>query len=426
MKLKSKYSLMMEEMKKIWRPGIVLALVVLGFVYYTMFLEFYVDYFPNGAQNAGILLAGEELVQNYGTSISAEEMSDFEKTLPALHKEADRIVRESELGKKYDLTTYEEYTAFCQEAGREASAQGTSADLNETYADSMRLRSYLQGEETGNIEGRLYGAFWMSKAYRARETYGADLETDDKKTYSNQEAAHIQAAFFGSGQMWQNVLPFEVPQTIGAYTGYLLIFICLSICMLLAPLLVHDRMSRMLPLQYSSKRGRRIYNSQLAAVLLTAFLITTAELAVFGWLLSGHGTAVFYPCRMYSFAVMQFCFPNWTHGTWCMVLAALCYLTAFGTAGIVFFLSGTCGNYIVMLLRVLPVAVVMAVISPKMMGDAFYFENVLYRMSGVPYIEGMFAVVVFVVGMGLCWIGKWKVRIHQYGEGMRDGSGDKA
>ncbi len=410
MTLKKKCSLIMEEMKKIWRPGIVLALLVLGFVYYTMFLEFYVDYFPNGAQNAGILLAGKELVQNYGTSISAEEMSDFEKTLPALHKEADRSVRESELGKKYNLTTYEQYAAFCQEASREASAQGTSADLNEAYADSMRLRSYLQGEETGNIEGRLYGASWMSEAYRAREAYGAGLEMDGEKTYSKQETERIRSAFFGSSQMWQNVLPFEVPQTMGAYAGYLLIFICLSICMLLAPLLVHDRMSRMLPLQYSTRSGRRIYNSQLAAALLTAFLVTTAELAVLGWLLIGHETAVFLPCRMYSFAVMQFCIPNWTYGTWCLALAGLCYLTALGTAGIVFFLSRTCGNYIVMLLRVLPVAVVMAVASPKMMGDAFYFENVLYRMSGVPYIEGMCAGVVFAVGMGLCWIGKWKVK----------------
>ena len=29
-----------EEFRKIWRPGMIFVLIVLGFIYYTMFLEF--------------------------------------------------------------------------------------------------------------------------------------------------------------------------------------------------------------------------------------------------------------------------------------------------------------------------------------------------------------------------------------------------
>ena len=42
-----------EEMKKIWRPGILAVLILLGFVYYTMYLEFYIQYFPNGPEYKG-------------------------------------------------------------------------------------------------------------------------------------------------------------------------------------------------------------------------------------------------------------------------------------------------------------------------------------------------------------------------------------
>ncbi len=416
-----------EEMKKIWRPGMVLSLFVLGFVFYSMFLEFYIDYFPNGSQNSGIFEESRELVETYGTRISAKEMDAYEAKLPVLHKEADRFVRESEIGKKHGILTYEAYAAFYSKANLEAARQGTGADLNETYADAMRLSSYLQGGETGNIEGRLYGASWMSEAYRARETYGADLEIDggepkDKKTgketdqetdgeryYTNKEREHVKKVFFAADKMWQNVLPPEVPETTGAYVGYLLTWICLCVCMLLAPLLVHDRMRRMVPLQYSSKRGRSIYRCQFAAAMFTALIAATANLLLFGGLFLTHGTEVFFPCRMYSFAVMQFCWPNWTHGVWCLVLVAICYLTALGTAGIVFFLSQRCGNYIVMLLKILPVAVIMAVLSPKMTEDAFYFGNVLYRLSGVPYIELVCAGAIFAVGMVLCGLGKRQV-----------------
>lgn len=400
-----------QEMKKIWRPGMVLLLSVLSVVYYTMFLQHEIEYFPDGAQNEGILLAGKELVQSYGTSISAEEMAAYEKKLPALQKEADRYVRESRIGKKYGITDYEEYAAFCSSANAQAYAQGDYADQNEAYADFMRLRGYLQGAETGNIEGRLYGAAWMSAAYRAMETYGADLNSE---TYAPKEKAHVQKAFFKDGNLWQNVLPFEVPKAASTYLGNLLVWICISVCLLLAPLLVHDRMSRMPALQYSSKRGRGIYASQLAAVMLTAFFVTTGYLAVFGSCFFTRGTAVFFPCKMYSFAVMQFCLPNWTHGTWCLVLAAICYLMAFGTAGIVFFLSGKCANDIAMLLKVLPLAVAAALLSPKMIKDAFYFDNILYRVSGVPYIELLCALAVFAAGMALCLLGKRQVENKQH------------
>ena len=46
-----------EELKKIWRPKMVLILIFLGFVFYTMFLEFYIRYFPNGPQAMGVLIS---------------------------------------------------------------------------------------------------------------------------------------------------------------------------------------------------------------------------------------------------------------------------------------------------------------------------------------------------------------------------------
>ena len=36
------------ELRKIWRPGILVAILLLGAVYYWMFPEFYIEYFCNG------------------------------------------------------------------------------------------------------------------------------------------------------------------------------------------------------------------------------------------------------------------------------------------------------------------------------------------------------------------------------------------
>lgn len=36
------------ELRKIWRPGILAAILLLGAVYYWMFPQFYIEYFNNG------------------------------------------------------------------------------------------------------------------------------------------------------------------------------------------------------------------------------------------------------------------------------------------------------------------------------------------------------------------------------------------
>lgn len=396
-----------EELKKIWRPGMVLALVLLGSIYYTMFLHFYIQYFPNGSQYEGMFEVAKQMLKTYGTSLSESEMAEFESGIPLLQKEADRYVAESETGRKYGLKTYEQYSRFWQKVLQEAAESKEGADRKKEYADAMILGNYLQGEGTDNIEGRLSASSLFAAQYDAEKNC-RDIQPGI--SYTKKEREHAKQAFFGSGEAWQNILPPEVPQAAGCYAGRLLVWICLSVCLMLSPLSVRDRMSRMMPLQYSSRCGRKIYKSQLAAVMLSAILLTTASIALFGAIFAVNGTSVFFPCRMYSFMSGAFCWPQWTHGTWCLVLAAMCYLTAAGTAGTVFFLARGCGNYIGMMLKVVPLFVAMAVLCPKIMEDAFYYQNELYQYTKLPYSELICAAAVFAAGVLLCLIGSRRVK----------------
>ncbi|MCI9020004.1 MAG: hypothetical protein HFH32_04475 [Eubacterium sp.] len=385
-----------EELKKIWRPGMVLVLAVLGLIYYMMFLEFYISHFPNGPHAEGMLEIGKQMLEAYGTEVSGQEMADFESGIALLREEADRYVAQSSIGKKYGLETYEQYGAFRQETLEALHETGQTADQNETYADVMLLENYVQGEETGNIEGRLYAAVWYSQIYRRWELYGTDGRGD--VFASQKEREHAQEMFFGTDPKWQNILPWDITQTSGVYAGRLLVWVCLSVCLLLAPLPVLDRMAGMRAVQYSSRHGHRIYRTQLAAVLLSALVLTAANLALFGGLFARQGIAAFFPCRIFSFMDTPFAWADWTYGSWCLVLVLMCFLMAAGTAGMVFFLSGGCPDYIAMLLRVLPLFIVLAFFSPKLMEDAFYYGNRLYQYTGVPYAELVSAAAVFAAG----------------------------
>lgn len=88
-----------EELKKIWRPGTVLAVLLLGFVYDTLFLAFYTTDSPFDQEAAGMVQVCSDLVQTYGTDLSEEAFTQFQADIPALHKQADQYVSQSRIGK---------------------------------------------------------------------------------------------------------------------------------------------------------------------------------------------------------------------------------------------------------------------------------------------------------------------------------------
>lgn len=390
-----------EELKKIWRPGVLLALVILGAVFYLMFLEFYTKHFPNGPNDAAQIELAADLIDQYGTTLEPEAYEKLTATLPVLMAEADQHIRANSLAQRNGLSSYAEYVEF-QEETRQYSGELSKAE-QEKYTDAMLIQNALWGGETDNIYGRLYAVETTLREYDAWRETAPDLQSRVYDMGYGQKAYENAARrFFGTDNAWRNILPNQVPEAVGNYMGMLLIWISLSVCVLLSPVLVRDRMCNLRPLQWSARRGRGVFQSQLAAAMLSAFLWTTLNLLIFGGLFLTNGISAFFSSRMFSFLMSGFSWVNWSFGVWCLVLIGLCYLICFGAAGLAFFLSRYSGNYVAMLLKLIPLLTVCAILAPKLLIGAFYYQNQLYLLTSVPMIELIAAVVVFVLGLGLC------------------------
>ncbi|MEI3362784.1 MAG: hypothetical protein V8R75_09645 [Oscillospiraceae bacterium] len=57
------------ELRKIWRPGILVAILVLGAVYYWMFPQFYIEHFCNGPQAQAQFALASGWVERYGPTL---------------------------------------------------------------------------------------------------------------------------------------------------------------------------------------------------------------------------------------------------------------------------------------------------------------------------------------------------------------------
>ncbi len=394
-----------EELKKIWRPGMLVLLLLLGFVFYTIYLSFYIKYFPNSPQFAGEFQVAKEWVQEYGTSLEPEEETEIINVkLPELETEANRYMAQNELCQKYGLTTFADFEKFYDEYVNEV--QGDLTEKQQSfYEDAQRIQTYLQWEETNNIEGRLRATQNYTEYYEKWQSGALNMLSDAyDEDAGEREHIHAQNTFIGADAAWQNILPGEVPSATFTYFAFLLVWMVMSDFLLISPLLVRDRMRGMRALQWSSRQGRKILDAQFAAVMLSVLLLTTLNFLIFGGLFATKGTYPFAACRMFSFMDTMLSWVNWTYGTWCIVLIILCYLTSLGFAALTFFLSQYSANYVAMLLKIIPLFAVAASLCYDLILYAFYYSNLISRITGIPGAETILAAFILILGFALCFV----------------------
>lgn len=74
-------SLFWQEIKKIWRPGLLVGIVLLGLIYYYMFPSFYIKHFSNGPSAKEEFDLSVEWVTRYGPTLEPEERTEVDSQL---------------------------------------------------------------------------------------------------------------------------------------------------------------------------------------------------------------------------------------------------------------------------------------------------------------------------------------------------------
>lgn len=384
-----------EELKKFWRPWALAVCFVLCILFWEIWLGFNVTYFPNGIENKKMFQFQAEWVQKYGTTLEDNEIEEIRAGLEMLYKKAEAAFGKEQIFQKNQITTYEEFQEF-QEEVFDSGDEGMGNDVEDMLE---YLRSDMAdgvGWEIYAIEESLRFVDDFQKEGKKYYNYMLDKESGcTKKEYQNAMKVIVDT------EGWRNILEYQIPQATTNYWGGLMALGILSVMFLSALVLVHDRMCKVRPLQWSSKKGRPVIDTQFRAVLFSAFLLATIYLVIFGGIFATNKTWLFWNCRMYSFDVIQLCWGNWTYGTYCLLLAGIFYLVCLGSCALVFVLSRFSSHYISLLLKAIPLYIVLYSLCSNFSFEAFYYGNTLYQITKIPYIEAIAPVCFFIAGTGL-------------------------
>ena len=384
------------ELRKIWRPGILAALLLLGAVYYWMFPQFYMEYFTNGPYAEAQFALASGWVERYGPTLEPEERAQLDGQLA------------------------EEIAAFGQQIS--SIPEAAAAGLTDYKAFLSFREDYLNGVRDADGQADMDTEFLLNRVYGGTNWYRIEVLTDTMETYDIQaehraqivsnrrkagqpEAMVRREAELAGSEMAHSLLPSSVKHSTQEYGKDLAVWCVLSIILLLSPTLVRDRLRGTRPMQWASRRGRVVLNTQMGAALLSALVLTAINLAVYAVPFLAQGPLQFSACGLDGIWEWGTPWFNWTYGTYLLVLVGLLLALSLGAAGLTVFLSQYSGNYIAMLLKALPLFVAVGAVFGSWLLDMPFCFRPLWDGCG-PWVprgaEAVAAAVLLTLGLGLC------------------------
>ena len=386
-------SLFLQELRKIWRLGILAALVVLGAVYYYIRPAFYIEYFNNGSQEQTDFDLAFSWVERYGPTIEQSEREEIGRQLAEEEARfADYAENNAEMASR-GIVDFDSFGAF----------------HDVSYADDTL---YQAAKERGDLalgQHVLYSGetnyFTILELRRFLEAWdGEGLPVPEEGRYAESprldELCRERVWTMREDREGRSVLPPHVDISTSTYARYLAVWCVVSAILLLSPTLVRDRLHRMRAAQWASRQGRRILDLQFAASLASGLLLTLLNIAVYMIPFASTGVLAFWHCPLHS-VLRNYPWFDWTYGQYLLALAGMILAMSLGASSLTAVLSQYSGNYVAMLLKVIPLIVVLVVFGMLVMTDAFYFSNYVTRALALPGGEILCSLLLAVLGLAV-------------------------
>ncbi|WP_422659813.1 hypothetical protein ACK8P5_04630 [Paenibacillus sp. EC2-1] len=374
-------------MKKIWNVKMLIVIVLICVLFYSIFMGYYINYFSHGHSMSEEVGYSVEMTQRYGPTLEAEEHSEFvTETREDLIDKADTYIKVTPILSEAGIHTYEDFERIRLKRDMTEMEKNAIWTLFGRGEDSSFVGFNLQAINI--IEGRL-------------DEYQFILDRLASETTSEKKLARIME--IRETEEYRNIMDRWVFDNTVTYTKELAILAVLAVLIFVSALIVTDRSRNVHLLQYTAKQGRRILKQQLIAVILSAFLLTTALILVFGAIYSSNGTWLFWNNGLTSFLNRQsvaFWF-DITYGQYIMVYIVLLYMLCLGAAAAAFVLSRLSKNSITLILKLIPAFALLVALSRSVFVTLFSFDNILVEVTGIIGIESIVCGAVLILGLAL-------------------------
>lgn len=379
------------ELKKIWRPGLLLAITLIGVVFYNVRPGFYLKYFNTGdSWGAAQVQLSYGWLETYGNAIEPEERPGLDAQLAELEGEFARQAAQIPSAAEAGVTDYESYVAWVEAYNSGTWSDEANALDREIYSNTnwVMLSSLVEFmEEYDFLNGGGSVVDW-----------GGDIGED-----SPAHQASVRRIQEAEAEGVYGFLPSMVKDSTNNFFHYFAIWCTFSGVLLISPTLVRDGLRRTRAMQWTSRRGRRVLYTQMGAALLSGLLLTLLNCAVYLGPFLSTGALKFQDCSMVSVWRWDYPWFDWSYGQYLLALLGLTFALTLAACGFTVVLSQFSGSYVAMLLKAIPLIVALCWgIVPWTMAGAGLFSSRIVRLTGLPGTEFACGVLAVLAALGLC------------------------
>lgn len=383
------------ELKKIWRPGLLLAIAFIGAVFYQVRTGFYLEYFNTGDNwGAAQVQLAYGWLETYGNAIEPEERPGLDAQLAEMEAEFARQVAQIPGTAEAGITDYASYGAWEKAYNDRARAE------ERTEEDPSLYWSIYYDTNLNMVESLLQ----FMQEYDSLAGGGSALDwgggiSEDSPAHQ----ASVRRIEQAEAEGVYGFLPSTVINNTDEFFHYFATWCAFSGVLLISPTLVRDALHRTRAMQWTSRRGRRVLNVQMGAALLSGLLLTLLNCAVCLGPFLSTGAMKFWNCPMVSVWRESYPWFDWTYGQYLLALLGLTVVLSLAACGFTVVLSQFSGSYVAMLLKAIPLIVVLCWgLVPWVMMGAGRFSNDPVRLTGLPGTEFVCGVLAALAALGLC------------------------
>ena len=354
--------MLMAELKKIWRPGTVLFILILSVLLYFSFMHRWVKMFGYGDGTDSVSVKMDILsdwIGKYGYSVDQTDFVEIEAVYRLHLAQANSVIAGNDYFRDNGVNDYEDLLNYMNNVAQEG------YDVH-TYREMVRLITENSGYSTIYFQEYKY----LIQQYRAFSERG------------------------------DSILPYEVMIYTNNYLIYLAVWCLICVFFVSAPVMVSDRENNVVPAQYSGKKGKKIYKVQYVSMLISSVFVVSVCIitGIAAWKTTG--TFAYADCNLASFLNTEIPVISITYKSYILLFLLLIYLIAIGMGSIIFFLSAHSANIIAMLLKAIPVSV-LGLITALLLQDAFCENNVMYQLINIKYCEVILGTIFLAAGLSL-------------------------
>lgn len=333
--------IVINEIKKIFNTKMVILLIIINIIVYFLFIEFDIKYFPNGRPAGDSYRIAVQMQKDHGTNMDEEEFENFKSIYNEKLKEVDKYIQGDKEFRELGIKNYKEFIEKRQENLHKGTEYGNKFD---------KLDRRIMFEEWIDLFWEIPEREVIIKGYENRDKF---INKNYDMNLTKQQETRIKEILNNKSDT--SVLPGVIMQNYNNIIFYVSLAILISTIFMISPIYLRDNKNNINFLQYTSKKGRKIFKSKITASIISSFVITTIQFVCFFILYSHNKVYMFFHCNINSFLNYRLSWYDITFIQYIVITVAAVYILVLAFTMMSILVSSTVHNYIALVGVQLPI-----------------------------------------------------------------------